>query len=109
MSGNKNNPQDVNLFIEEQTALLLGAETMPLIGNTVGAVNAPEGMCFYYIQADGAANVVISNMKTVGATPIDVPIGTGDLTILAGGLLPVYAISQFTVSSGKYIAFLKKI
>jgi hypothetical protein len=105
-NGSIENPQDVNKFITEQTALLLGAETIPVIGDA-GTVTAPNGMCFYYIQADGAANVVISSMTNLKDTTI--VIGTPPLTVLAGGLLPLVAVKSFVVSSGKYIAFLKNI
>lgn len=98
-------PNQVNYFINLLAALQMGSETPPIISNASPTVaTVPKDSFIYAIKADGAANLVISAIIDPNGNAYT--LTGGDITILAGDVFYI-PCSLFTLSSGKYIAYLR--
>lgn len=102
---NINDPNQVNFFINDQNSINMGGQMLPIISNVAPTAAQVSNKAFIYaIKADGAANLVLSTITDPNGDPYT--ITGGSVTILAGD---VYLIpcSTFTVTSGKYTAYLR--
>lgn len=102
---NINDPNQVNFFINDQNSINMGGQMLPIISNVAPTAAQVSNKAFIYaIKADGAANLVLSAITDPNGDPYT--ITGGSITILAGDVFYI-PCSTFTITSGKYVAYLR--